>query len=257
MDSVTPGLEREGGVLEGTQGRLRRASEVPHESRAPREIVAVGYLALSCLGAWLILVLVSPSVTRDELPRDPVLRFFVLFAFLLSSFLLGTGIRRIRRPALRNVAAVAFAGGTWFFLGSLLDVDHHLINHYGWPRSLHPYFHVSEVVAASVVVLAVLGTVALLEWPRKTSLRIPLMGFFAVCGSIAVLANLVAAASFFRWTPYRNLVAIATHVPWAWTVAGIVGIASFLILLGGAQFRAGRTRRRLSSTPLGRDEPPT
>lgn len=84
------------------------------------------------------------------------------------------------------------------------------------------------------------------------------MGLFALFGSLGLLGNLVAAASFFRWTPYRDLVSIATHVPWAWNAAALGGIAIFVALLGLERLRPDRVFREIDSSAVPhRDEPPT
>src|SRR3990172_7253911 len=172
--------------------------------------------------------------------------------------LLGAAVRKVRRAGLRLVAAVGLAGGIWFFLGGIADVDHLLINQYGWPRASHQYFHVSEVAAASAFVLAGLGMVLYRFWPMKRSLWIPLTVLFSLLRSLGVLGNLVAAASFFRWTPYRDLVSIATHVPWAWNAAALGGIATFVALLGIERLRTERIVEGVGSSAIPhRDEPPT
>lgn len=256
--TVADGLEADARNSEPAGGEFARPRGVLRAIGSPRVALAIGFIATSILGAWLLIVVLTPSVTRDELPRNPALRFVVLFAFLLSALWLGAAVRKIRRVALRLIAAVGLAGGIWFFLGGIADVDHLLINQYGWPKASHQYFHVSEVAAASALVLACLGVVLYRFWPTKRALRIPLMGLFALCGSVGLLGNLVAAASFFRWTPYRDLVSIATHLPWAWNAAALGGIVTFVALLGLERLRTDRVVRGIDSSAVPhRDEPPT
>ncbi len=192
------------------------------------------------------------------MPRNAAFRFVVLFAFLMSALWLGAAVRKIRRGGLRLIAGVGLAGGIWFFLGGIADVDHLLISQYGWPKASHQYFHVSEVAAASALVLAGLGGVLYRFWPTKQSRRIPLMGLFALGCSLGLLGNFVAAASFFRWTPYRDLVSIATHLPWAWNAAALGGIVTFVALLAFERLRTDRVFRGIDSSAIPhRDEPPT
>jgi len=256
--TVADGLDADVRTMDSARGEFARPHGVLRAIGSPRGVLAIGCIATSVLGAWLLLVVLTPSVTRDELPRNPALRFVALFAFLLSALWLGATVRKIRVASLRLIAAVGLAGGIWFFLGGIADVDHLLINQYGWPKASHQYFHVSEVAAASAIVLAGLGVVLYRFWPMKRSLRIPLMGLFALFGSLGLLGNLVAAASFFRWTPYRDLVSIATHVPWAWNAAALGGIAIFVALLGLERLRPDRVFREIDSSAVPhRDEPPT
>ncbi len=111
-------------------------------------------LLVSGLGAAAFLAFVPQELTFDPLPSAAVPRFLVV-ALTFACFLLAASLVRMIRDAFdRHAASLALLGAATWFAFNVADLDHLLINRYGWPNETHPIFHVLEGVAFVVAGIA-------------------------------------------------------------------------------------------------------